>query len=232
MRNYNSKNIAVLIFALSQEEEQKNKPLFSNKALASLLNTHVKNTVEKTGLDYFIFSEKEQLGNNFGERFSNAIASIYKKGYNAVITVGNDSPGLNKNHLLKTAELLQKNSFVIGPSKDGGFYLMGLQKEYFNKKEFTLFCWNTSSIRKEIKSYIRSFTASTYTLNYLNDIDTFFDLKKLYTAGEISINKFIAIITKLISTFTSKIVSNSQVKILLLLYKVNYNKGSPFNLYN
>jgi len=230
MRNFNSKNIAVLIFALSDEEEKKRKPLLKNAALASLLNSNVKNVIEKTDLDYFHFSEKEQKGNSFGECFSNAVAAIYEKGYDAVITVGNDSPGLNTSHLLKTIDALHKNDFVLGPSIDGGFYLMGLLKEYFNKDVFANFSWNTSSVRKEINTFIKSFSTTTLLLNYLNDIDSFLDLKKIYTSCEVVINKIITVITKLLSVITFKAVYNSQIKTLNLLHASNYNKGSPLYL--
>jgi len=129
------KHIAVLIFALSQEEEIKRKPFLRNTLLQQDLTSHTHNIVKKTGLDYYIYSEQEQVGTNFGERFTNAIKDIYNKGYDAIITLGNDTPNLNKTHLVQAIDTLQQGKSVIGPSFDGGFYLMGLQKKVFEHQD-------------------------------------------------------------------------------------------------
>ncbi|CAN0575163.1 unnamed protein product, partial [Ectocarpus sp. 12 AP-2014] len=50
--------------------------------------------VKRTKQPYFHISEKEQTGNSFGERFTNAIQTVFDKGYEHIITVGNDTPQL------------------------------------------------------------------------------------------------------------------------------------------
>ena len=98
------------------------------KDLFEALSRHTQNTVKKTQLSYFHFTEKNQKGSSFGERFTNAIQSVYDIGFEQIITIGNDSPHLQASQILETARTISKNKAVLGPSKDGGFYLMGLHK--------------------------------------------------------------------------------------------------------
>ena len=83
-----NKGTAILIFANSAEFEAVQKPFRSSETLFDALNEQTIKIVEKTGLPYFHFSEKNQYGATFGERFANAIQSIYDKGFQTVITIG------------------------------------------------------------------------------------------------------------------------------------------------
>ena len=147
------KNTAILIFANSAEKEAERKTFLSSDVF-SALNHQTLKTVEKSGIEYFHFSEKNQVGSSFGERFSNAIENIFNKGFKNVITIGNDTPHLKTKHLVDTVHQLEKNDLVLGPSKDGGFYLMGIKKEHFNKETFLKLPWQTSKLQKCITSIV------------------------------------------------------------------------------
>ncbi|NAS31649.1 DUF2064 domain-containing protein [Flavobacteriaceae bacterium R38] len=226
MNTYKTNRTAVLIFVLSEEEEQRKKPFLRNNTLYHQLNNRVKKVVEKTGLDYFFFNEDHHIGVGFGERFSNAIETVYEKGYDTVITIGNDSPGLNANHILKTQEALQKDHFVMGPAYDGGFYLMGLHKTYFNKAKFQSFSWNTSKVSSQIVEYIKQLTGAILILNYLFDIDNVSDLKKVYKTLSLSLRLLRAIIQKLIQSIQFSL-EKLHWFVFDIVLKVFYNKGSP-----
>ena len=89
------KHIALLIFALSPEEELQHKCLTQDKRLYNLLNQHTLKLAKSLGVPYFHYTEKEQVGDTFGERYTHAIKKIFSKGFNGVITIGNDTPGLS-----------------------------------------------------------------------------------------------------------------------------------------
>jgi glycosyltransferase A (GT-A) superfamily protein (DUF2064 family) len=80
----------------------------------------------KTKLPYFISDESTQQG-FFGDKLSHAIQSV-DRGYDKVIVLGNDSPGLHLNHLQEAFLELQDKSVVLGPDFKGGTYLMGFSK--------------------------------------------------------------------------------------------------------
>ena len=100
------------------------------------LNMRTMAVISKSGLRCIHVDEASQKGAGFGERFTNAIKDIFNQGYEYVITVGNDSPGLKTSHILKALRFLQHNKVVLGPSLDGGFYLLGLHKDQFSENEF------------------------------------------------------------------------------------------------
>ncbi|MGB5435124.1 MAG: DUF2064 domain-containing protein, partial [Maribacter sp.] len=122
MNAINEHHTAILVFALSSEEEQKRKKIRNGDRLFSALSEHSLNIVAKTGLPYFHYTEKEQVGDSFGERFTNAIQEVFNRGFKQIITIGNDSPQLKISHIQRAAVLLDHNKSVIGPSADGGFY--------------------------------------------------------------------------------------------------------------
>ncbi len=177
MHSINEHTTAILVFALSSKEEQKHKNIDNGNELFEALSKHTLNTVQKTGLPYFHLTENEQIGNSFGERFSNAIQSIYNKGFNQIITIGNDTPQLKASHIQKAAELLAKNKMVLGPSKDGGFYLMGLQRKLFNASTFENLPWQTSRLRHQLRSELSTSIDDLILLEALIDIDNLQDLK-------------------------------------------------------
>jgi len=221
-----SNKTAILIFALSQKEAEKRNKLFANKALYASLTDRVKKVVDATKIDHFYFTEKKQIGSSFGERFSNAIAAIYAKGYDNVITIGNDTPNLTVDHLLETKKALEAKSSVIGPSYDGGFYLLGLQKEYFDATQFENFSWNTSKITKQIRSYIEQYTTQIIQFEYLHDIDNESRLKIVFKSLALSQYQLRNIIQKLIQVqvFQFLVIQINSIYILVSKY---YNKGSP-----
>ncbi|WP_299312750.1 DUF2064 domain-containing protein [uncultured Aquimarina sp.] len=224
------KHIAVLIFALSQEEEIRRKPFLRNTLLQQNLTSRIHNIVKKTGLDYYIYSEQEQIGTSFGERFTNAIKDIYDKGYDAIITLGNDTPNLNTTHLSKAIDTLQQGQSVIGPSFDGGFYLMGLQKEMFDHKKFRGFSWNTSEVRQEIYTYLESYKKSIFQLSFLYDLDHFSDIISIYKTLPFLLKKLRSVLQRILQK-EKKTVATLQTLQFYVSLKTYYNKGSPSHTY-
>ncbi|WP_299059809.1 DUF2064 domain-containing protein [uncultured Polaribacter sp.] len=220
------KNTAILIFANSAEKEAERKS-FLYSDVFSALNHQTLKTVEKSGIEYFHFSEKNQVGSSFGERFSNAIEAIFKKGFENVITVGNDTPHLKTSHLVDTLFQLENNDLVLGPSKDGGFYLMGIKKEHFNKETFLKLPWQTSKLQKCITSILSSKVLNIKFLEILNDLDVLEDIKKIFHSFKRIPKSILKVLTLLI--FTQK---EFFIDVIINLQKTistpNSNKGSPF----
>ncbi|AJR02529.1 DUF2064 domain-containing protein [Siansivirga zeaxanthinifaciens] len=216
---------AILIFANSAEKEITSKS-FSSKSLFETLNKQTINIAKKTGLPYFHFSEKQQIGNSFGERFTNAIQSVFDLGFNTVITIGNDTPHLTTKHILKTVEKLQKHSIVLGPSTDGGFYLMGLKKSQFNKETFLKLPWQTSKLNRSISKLKASKKINITYLEVLTDIDTASDIKLVLDSFK-TLSKTLK--TLLLQSFLSvkTIIFFHFISIKNFILNLQLNKGSP-----
>ena len=170
---------AILVFAHSAKEEIRRKGISKGLDLFSELNARILAEVKKTELPYFHLSEELQTGQTFGQRFANAIALVFANGFERVIAIGNDSPQLKSRHLLVAEDCLNQGKSVVGPSLDGGFYLLGLKKEHFDKAIFTQFSWQKTSLLREITSYLNQLGVFTEKLNYLFDIDSAHDIKLL-----------------------------------------------------
>ena len=221
-----NKNTAILIFDSFQNEKGSGKSFLTSKALHNQLTNAVLKKATLSGLDYYFIKEKQQIGATFGKRFSNALRSIFEKGYDNLIAIGNDIPNLKVEHLIKASNALEENSSILGPSYDGGFYLLGLQKEYFNSIDFENFSWNTSNVAFEVKNYLKQFTPQVVLLNYLYDIDTFSDLKKVYTTLSIYKKGLRFAIQKILQVFNQHITFIETIKIKQVVSTI-YNKGSP-----
>ncbi len=219
-------DIAILIFALSEKEETKRKAFLHNSGVHDQLLAQTKKTVAATGIDYYHFDEQQQVGDTFGERFANAITEVFEKGYKGVITMGSDAPSLSKQHIFKAADQLVAGNFAMGPSFDGGFYLMGIRKDHFNKEHFLNFSWNTSSVATEVRQYIQAQDVSIYRLPYLHDIDRFSDLKKVYT----TIGRCLTQLRGLIQNLLVKPIHLYVYDIALRVqyhFKTTINRGPP-----
>jgi hypothetical protein len=221
-----NRQTAVLIFANSSKGEGKFKSFVKGDALVEELNENVLQTVKNSKLPYYLFTEKEQVGKSFGERFSNAIQSVFEKGFDSVITVGNDTPQLRKRHISQAAKEIDKNKCVVGPSIDGGFYLMGLSKKQFNEISFFDLPWQTKSLEKTISLQFASTQTEVIKLETLLDVDSTSDLKALFNLSQFISEKLLSILSTLLSAKLS-ISLASKLFISRWKRKTYFNKGSP-----
>jgi len=216
---------AILIFANSAYKEVENKSFLSKEVFCAL-NEQTLKIVQKTGLPYFHFSEKEQKGSNFGERFANAIALVFKKGFKNVITIGNDTPHLQSHHIKSASENLATNDLVLGPSKDGGYYLMGISKKQFHKNTFLSLPWQTQKLNKAINTIIATRQLIVHFLEHLQDIDVKADIKKIIQSFK---NIPVQVLSLLKQNHTTQKIyfSGIFIKITQHFSNPNFNKGSP-----
>lgn len=68
-----------------------------------------------------------QRGNDLGQRMSNAFQETFTRGYARVVIVGTDHPTLPTSYIERAfSELDGSKRVLIGPARDGGYYLLGL----------------------------------------------------------------------------------------------------------
>ncbi len=226
MHSHPTYKTAVLIFALSPGAAAENKPFLSWNSLAAKLTAATKKKVAATGMDFFHFTEAEQEGHTFGERYTNAISEVYARGYDAVITIGNDSPGLQSRHILEAKNAVENGGFAMGPSHDGGFYLMALQQAHFDPAAFAAFSWNTAGVGQEVLSYFRKKNAAVHTLPPLYDLDRPGDAKKLLATLKPVLTKVLRLLTMLLKPGAPLYVYHPAQTLELSGCPV-WNKGSP-----
>lgn len=220
------RSTAVLIFANSSQEEMQYKTLQRGEVLFDSLTNTVIRKVKQSKLTYFHVSEKHQKGNSFGERFSNAVQNIFDKGFDKVITVGNDTPHLKTTHITTAAKALADGKTVIGPSLDGGFYLMGVHKSDFNKEKFLKLPWQKCNLLKSLLDILQETACHIFQLPTFRDIDTVKDVLSLVNyikSISISIQRLFALCLQAIQQFLL-LAEDFHFSVLL---QNPFNKGSP-----
>lgn len=121
-----------------------------------------------------VFRKKLQFGTDLGERMENAFSELFGLGYEKVMIIGSDLLDLTQYHIDHAFEQLQGHDIVIGPSKDGGYYLLGMKKLQANI--FKNKAWSTETVLEDTLRDLQN--NNVVLLKELNDIDTFEDLKQ------------------------------------------------------
>lgn len=218
---------AILFFYQNPEFEKKN--LGNNRQhFFRYQNNRIQSELKKSGFDFFCYDESIQKGQTFAERYLNAIDDVFKMGFQKVISIGNDSPHLNKDHLYQAAHELDTKDMCFGPSYDGGFYLWGLNRSCFNKEAFSQLNWQSSTILQEITNDALSNKQSYSFLEKLIDVDNQADVD-LILSSEMKLSELViillsAMLNVALQNQTWQISSFSQREV-----SVYHNKGSPLD---
>lgn len=118
-----------------------------------------------------------QQGEDIGPRMASAFAKAFDLGYERVVLTGTDLPTLPASHLEESFRLLETVDLVLGPSTDGGYYLIGIKRfvpEIFQNVE-----WSTSQVLAQTLGIAKSARLSVGLLNSWYDVDTPEDLDRL-----------------------------------------------------
>ena len=118
-----------------------------------------------------------QKGKNLGERMKNAFKQSFAEGAKRVVIIGTDSPTLPVSYIQKAFDILKKIPIVIGPTFDGGYYLIGLSG--LNDDIFDGIGWGTSRVFDQTLTRIKSLNTQVYVLPPWYDVDTSEDLEFL-----------------------------------------------------
>jgi rSAM/selenodomain-associated transferase 1 len=121
-----------------------------------------------------VFQNEIQEGTDLGERMKNAFKSSFTVGYEKIVIIGTDCPGINKSILENGFTALNNSDIVIGPTVDGGYYLLGMKKEY--PFLFENIKWSTDKVLQQTIDLCNKNRLSYFLLPELSDIDEEKDL--------------------------------------------------------
>ncbi len=71
-----------------------------------------------------------QRGEGLGERMLNAIDDLFKRNYDKVVLIGTDIPDIQPVDIKKAFAILDHKDVCLGPTADGGYYLIGMKQLY------------------------------------------------------------------------------------------------------
>ncbi len=115
----------------------------------------------------------QQNGRDLGERMRAAMFGAMNRFGDRVVLVGTDIPQMTASHVNAAFDALERHDVVLGPSTDGGYWLVGLRRK---DDIFQHIDWGSAAVLDQTLAQARKSDLRVTCLPKLNDIDTPSDL--------------------------------------------------------
>lgn len=116
------------------------------------------------------FRLQPQEGKDLGERLRNAFAHLLRQDRDTAVIIGSDSPDLPLVFLKRAWLKLKHRDVVLGPSSDGGYYLIGLKKAA--RPLFNGVSWGSDAVLEQTLDRIHEHRLAFSLLPLWYDVDT------------------------------------------------------------
>jgi rSAM/selenodomain-associated transferase 1 len=126
-----------------------------------------------------IFTAQEP--GDIGRRMALALEDAGADGFDKTVIIGSDIPGITADILTEAFIRLEKKDIVLGPAKDGGYYLIGIHSRCLKRALPALFdgiAWGTETVLKETLHLANSLNLTHTLLEPLGDVDRPEDLSR------------------------------------------------------
>jgi rSAM/selenodomain-associated transferase 1 len=124
-----------------------------------------------------------QPAGDLGSRMLRTFERHFSLGAETVILVGSDLPGLAAAQLANAASALTRVPVVLGPSADGGYWLVGQRRPGHDL--FTGVPWSSPEVLQATRLRLLGLKLAHQQLPTLRDVDTLADLEALVTDKEL-----------------------------------------------
>ena len=124
------------------------------------------------------FQKELQKGDDLGSRMENAFNWAFQSGYHSACIIGTDCFDLTAQLIDQAFTALEVFDVVIGPARDGGYYLLGMNKlhaNFFKQKD-----WGTHTVYSDTLEDIGNLDLQFSLLPILTDVDEKSDLPRRY----------------------------------------------------
>ncbi len=120
-----------------------------------------------------------QYGDDLGQKMKNAIGAVLRLGYDKVVLMGMDIPHIHTETIQNAFDNLEHKDIVIHPALDGGYYLIGMKREYAS-------IWNirrygTNTVMYDTLQHMKAENLSISVGQMYYDVDRKEDLKQLWS---------------------------------------------------
>ena len=136
-----------------------------------------KRWTRELGIKHFNLQGRGCLGEEMRRQILiNKDLSFYKK----VIVIGTDLPDLCHMDLLNTISKLKKNDLILGPSNDGGYWLIAFSEKLLSTNLYLPFINIKWSKENVLEKTINNFSSMVFKYEFINrkiDIDTLIDIE-------------------------------------------------------
>ena len=118
-----------------------------------------------------------QRGVGLGERMLTALRHVEARGFGPLLMIGTDAPLLQPHHLREALSALADADFCLGPSADGGYYLLACRTA--QPQLFEDVPWGTSRVLETTLRLAAQAGLRSSLIDTLYDIDTPDDLERM-----------------------------------------------------
>jgi len=121
----------------------------------------------------------DQVQGDLGQRMQSAFDHTFHGDTETALLIGSDIPDISAGLLEQAFHSLEDNKVVIGPSRDGGYYLIGFHAEQAQLLYPLLFSgitWSTEDVYTTTINRLHNSNISVFSLPTLRDIDRDEDL--------------------------------------------------------
>lgn len=122
--------------------------------------------------DWFgdLFDYRPQEDGDLGRRMLDAVERAFADGADRVVVIGVDCPGVTESLINDAFTRLDQADVVIGPSFDGGYYLIGMKKAH--RALFTEIPFGTADTLQKTLSAARRASIRVSLLEWKRDVNT------------------------------------------------------------
>ncbi len=122
-----------------------------------------------------------QADGDLGVRMRTAFDRAFDRGYERVVLVGTDIPRLSRVHLRRSIQLLRNVPAVVGPARDGGYYLVAQRAP--GADLFTGIPWSVPETLAATRQRLVDLSLGYGEVATLSDVDRFADVEAALAVG-------------------------------------------------
>ena len=131
------------------------------------------------GINNFCFQGKGCLGEKMKRQILKSQRNSRNYQKKNLVFIGTDLPNLSHMDIVKTISKLEKKDVILGPSNDGGYWLIAFSQRFISKNNYLPFIniqWSSNDV---LKKTIDNLSQQKIKIDFLNtkiDIDTLHDI--------------------------------------------------------
>jgi rSAM/selenodomain-associated transferase 1 len=125
------------------------------------------------GMDLYL----PQCAGDLGSRMSAAVSQAFSRGAKKALLLGCDCPQISKESVISTFAGLDRYDVILGPTVDGGYYLLGLKEDHSSL--FQDIPWSTGQVFEKTLNILKFQTLSYISLDTFSDVDTLEDFRQV-----------------------------------------------------
>ena len=159
---------------------QKTKLIDISIAISGLGGKNCRRWSKQLGIKRFNLQGKGCLGEKMKRQIIINKKFCTQNKIKNIIFIGTDLPDLCHQDLLNTQRKLQHNDLILGPSNDGGYWLIGLSEKIMSSHLYLPFIdikWGTENVLQKTIDNFASIKLKYEFLDKKIDIDTIFDIE-------------------------------------------------------